>query len=68
MHDDPTDGRAKLARFTDRGRDLVAVLAKESAKAEKGLAHIVGTDQMEVVRQALVALIHQKPERQRSAA
>lgn len=59
MHDDPSDGRAKLVRFTDIGRDLVAVLTKESGQAEKEFARLVGAEQMEAMRKTLGVFIHQ---------
>lgn len=57
MHEDPSDGRAKLVRFTDRGKELVAVLAKESKKVEKGCARIIGEDQMAALRLALTEFV-----------
>jgi DNA-binding MarR family transcriptional regulator len=59
MHDDPSDGRAKLVRFTGRGQDLAGVLVKESKKVEKRCARIIGEDQMASLRLALSEFVDQ---------
>lgn len=59
MHEHPTDGRAKQVRFSERGRALIALLVQESSKAEKECARIIGEHSMDLVRDALVAIIRE---------
>lgn len=60
MQDDPTDGRAKLVRFSERGRELVALLSQQSTKAEQACARVIGKEQMVAMREALGMFIHRQ--------
>lgn len=53
---DPTDGRAKLVRYTPAGLDAMRSGLKVLAELEAELTAAVGAEQMKVVHQALVSM------------
>lgn len=53
---DPKDSRARLIRFTRRGRQLDAVVRAEASAAEGELAEILGARHFAALRAALVKL------------
>lgn len=54
---DPTDGRAKLVRFTERGLELVARLPEALHRTEQEFAEIVGEAQFRAMKKALQRVI-----------
>lgn len=55
--DDPRDGRAKLARLTDRGRDCVAAARGALSELEAQFEDVVGAHSYAIVRRSLRELI-----------
>ncbi len=62
---DPTDGRAKLVRFSGHGMDFVHRLPEAIHNSEKEIAAIIGDKEFKTLRKALHHLIvdHSKSQR-----
>lgn len=54
---DPTDGRAKLIRFTSRGEAAVAAAMAAFARFDEALVDEIGADAVDGLRRGLLALI-----------
>lgn len=54
---DPADGRAKLVRFTDRGRRAVDAAMRAFDRIEGGLAEHMGAELLGAVRRGLLEVI-----------
>jgi DNA-binding MarR family transcriptional regulator len=54
---DPVDGRAKLVRFAERGRDFMAQFPAALKKAETDIMAIVGATDFEKLIRILVTLV-----------
>lgn len=50
---DPADGRAKLVRYTERGRALIADAATIAATLDAEIEAIIGAERLEALRQTL---------------
>ncbi len=50
------DGRARLVRLTDRGRQATAIIHKTAAKIERELAAELGTDRLDALKRELAEL------------
>lgn len=57
----PSDGRAKLVRLTERGREAWDALAEQSAAEEAELAALIGRDEMARLRALLERLFDRLP-------
>ena len=54
---DPTDGRAKVVRMTDRGRAAATVSARTAAALDRRWEAVIGADRLAQVKAALGELI-----------
>lgn len=55
---DPADGRAKLVRYTERGRALIADAATIAATLDAEIEAIVGAERLEALRHTLADICH----------
>lgn len=53
---DPTDGRARLIRLTDRGRDIIPLARAEEARIEDDWREVLGGRRLDALRRSLVDL------------
>ncbi|MBU0556015.1 MAG: winged helix DNA-binding protein [Alphaproteobacteria bacterium] len=53
MSPDPSDGRAKLVRLTERGQEAVATLTRLSLEAEAELRDALGAERLAALRAAM---------------
>src|SRR5215207_846477 len=59
---DPTDGRARIVRLTERGWDLTQVISDMSFASEREWAQVIGESRYEEFRSALFELVaHASP-------
>lgn len=56
LEPDPTDGRAKLVRLSDKGRAAWEALVKLSGEVEAEFADLIGREEMTQLRRLLEAL------------
>lgn len=54
---DPTDGRARVIRLTDRGNALRAVIGEAAFDGERAIAELLGPERFQCVRDALFDLV-----------
>ncbi len=53
---DPTDGRGRLVRFTDKGRDVIRIARKEETKIDAQWTAHLGERRMRQLRETLTML------------
>ena len=53
---DPSDGRGRLVRFTDKGRDVIRIARKEETKIDAQWTAHLGERRMRQLREALTML------------
>src|SRR5215208_5110614 len=54
---DPTDGRARIVRFTERGWDLTQVISDMSFASEREWAQVIGESRFDEFRSTLSELV-----------